>query len=472
VVGAGSAGAALAYRLTEDSNRRVLLLGAGLNHRSAQTPDSIRGKNVYLAVAEPGRIWPALTAVCVDGQAPKLYLRGRGIGGSSAVNAQVAIRGLPSDYDRWARQGCIGWGWDGVRSAFECVSERIPAERRPEAEWSSIDRSFVTACLERGHQRCDSLETEGVVGVAPAALTRKNNRRVSTNDAYLEPARGRFNLDIRGDVLVDRVLIENGRAIGVRTSDGNLMARNVVLSAGAIHSPAILLRSGLDRVRSAIGRNLVEHPALFASLNADQSVIDRDGNCPSTGFILRWTSGLPGCGEADLQILPLNYTETPGLIRIIAAVMERFSRGAITLVSDDPAVDPIVEFRLLSDPRDMARMRLVAQELFALLGSKAVRSVTRTVTLDERGTTPDDLTDAAALDAWLKATVIDYVRAAGTCRMGAPDDPSAVVDPRCRFIGVEGLSVVDASVIPVIPRANTHLTAVMIAEKAASFLMG
>jgi choline dehydrogenase-like flavoprotein len=394
------------------------------------------------------------------------------VGGSSAVNAQFAIRGLPSDYDRWAAQGCNGWGWEGVRGAFERVAERIPAERRPEAEWSTFDRRLLAACLERGHPRCDSYETEGILGIAPAGLTRRNGQRVSTNDAYLEPARGRPNLEIRGDVLVDRILLQHGRATGARTLDGDVRARRVVVSAGAIHSPAILLRSGLGRMRPSIGRNLAEHPKIWAILRLARGVVDSDGDTASIGFILRWSSGVAGCGEADLQIGALNHAEpnAPEVIRVIAAVMEPFSRGAVTLVSDDPTVDPCVEFRLLSDARDAMRMRLAARELFALLRNEGVRAITSALTLDDNGTAPNDLTDPAALDAWLRPAVSDYMHACGSCKMGSPDDPSSVVDSSCRFIGVENLFVVNASIMPVIPRANTHLTSVMIAERAACSL--
>ena len=258
------------------------------------------------------------------------------------------------------------------------------------------------------------------------------------------------------------------------TTDGDLAARQVVVSAGAIHSPAILLRSGCGERRSGVGANLAEHPMVLGMLDLHPGVIDRDGDTPSTGFILRWSSGVEGCGEGDLQIAPLNHNdpEVAGRILVLVAVMEPFSRGAVTLASDDPEVDPRIDFRLLSDSRDEARMRLATQELFTLLQHAAIGAISGPAFLDENGTTLADVAGERAFDAWFASSVRDYVHACGTCKMGSPDDPSAVVDPRCRFIGVENLAVVDASVAPIIPRANTHLTAVMIAERAAAFLIG
>jgi choline dehydrogenase-like flavoprotein len=250
------------------------------------------------------------------------------------------------------------------------------------------------------------------------------------------------------------------------------MADQVVVCAGAIHSPAILLRSGLGAARPGLGQNLMEHARAAAIVALTEAATERDAASPSTGCFLRLSSGLAGCGEGDLQILPLNHTDptAPGAIMLLAAVMEPFSRGAVTLASDDPQIDPRVEFRLLSDPRDAARLRIAVREMFALLDQPVLRAIIQAIVLDAEGTTPAALADNAALDRWLTGAVGDYVHAAGTCAMGAADDPAAVVDPRCRFIGVDGLYVADASVIPIIPRANTHLTAVMIAEKVAGFI--
>jgi 5-(hydroxymethyl)furfural/furfural oxidase len=259
------------------------------------------------------------------------------------------------------------------------------------------------------------------------------------------------------------------------------MAKRVVISAGAIHSPAILLRSGLGSMRRSIERNLAEHPSIWVMPRLARRVVDNEPNTPSIGLILRWSSGVAGCGEADLQIVGLNKPDPDdsAVILILAAVMEPFSRGTVMLVSDDPRIDPRVEFHLLSDPRDAARMRLAAQELFALLAHDALRAITCEVTLARRGSDelsaersdPRHLAEAAASHSWLRANVRDYLHACGSCKMGSPDDPTAVVDPSCRFIGIDNLFVVDASIMPVIPRANTHLTAVMIAERAASFLI-
>jgi choline dehydrogenase-like flavoprotein len=490
VVGAGSAGAVVAARLSEDVERSVLLLEAGPDHTAAATPAGIAGPNFFAAIGTPGRMWPDLLATRRAEQQPRLYVRGRGVGGSSAINAMMAIRGMPEDYDRWATElGCDGWSWADLLPGFLAAEDDadyggdgrhgaggpIPLTRLDPARRTGFDRAMRAAAATLGHPECDDYHAPGATGMSRVALTIRHGCRVSTNDAYLEPARGRPNLEIRGDTLVDRVVVDNGRAAGVVTAAGaEIDARNVVVCAGAIHSPAILLRSGIgpDGGRP-VGANLVDHacpPGFEVALRPEGRLAGTDE--PLVDSILRFTSGVPGTEPNDLQITWLRATgdtaEALATGRLVGGVVQVFSRGSVRLRSDDPRDDPIVEFNLLADERDARRARMVVQQMVAFVRQPAVAAVTTDVVALDRPV--DTLDSPDAIDGWLEATVDDYVHAAGTCRMGRPDDPAAVVDTDCRVIGVEGLRVCDASVMPDVPRANTHLTTVAIAERASTLM--
>lgn len=436
VVGAGSAGAVIAARLSERAGRTVLLLEAGPDHDVAHTPDGIRGPSFLRAMLEQGRLWDGLTATRTAEQGPRPYSRGRGVGGSSAVNAMVAIPGEPGDYDEWeAVYGCAGWSWRDVAPWFAHIP--IPLHVASERERGSITRALFAA--------------EHTAEALP--LTRyADGRRASTNDVYLEPARGRANLTIRGDALVDRVLLEGHRAVGVRLADGTeIEAGAVVVSAGAIHSPAVLLRSGIDL--PGIGLGLQDHPSLPIALRLREEHVAAPGSL-AVSACLRATH----TDTNDLQLLALDTVDAtmPWLGLLMGAVMRVHSRGALRLASPDPAVHPIVEMNMLDDERDVLAMRAAAALTERVASSPAMAAVAEVE--------PYDLSDDA-----LRRSVGDYVHAVGTCRMGAADDPAAVVDRWCRVIGHEGLTVCDASVMPAVPRANTHLPVVMVAERVAAF---
>jgi choline dehydrogenase len=506
IVGAGSAGAALASRLSEDPTVSVLLLEAGLDYRSHETPLEIRSGNHLPLFSNENYLWPKLLVHRTKEQALQLYHQGRGVGGSSAINAQIVIRGMPEDFDRWAQLGCTGWASNDVLPSFIRLEDDvnfgdapyhgrggpIPIYRAPVERWGIVDRAFHSAALALGYQWSDDHNAAQSTGLSPWAMNRRAGARVSTNDGYLEPARNRSNLTIRGEALVDRVEFEGKRAIGVRmrTTEGweHLRAGETILCAGALHSPAILLRSGIgseEELRplgipvivelSGVGRNLCDHPALLLLLALRPAARAGSADERLQNVCLRYSSGLPGTGMNDMIAFPTNLTSgfiEPGLAfgSLIVSVYQAFSHSSLRLAAPDPEIEPTVDCRLLSDERDLIRSRDGVRRLFTLARQSALVTIAESVLVGTRGLSPDDYSDNDRLDELLLAEVLPFWHGCGTCRMGASRDLQSVVDPECRVIGIEGLRVVDASIIPEVPRANTNLTTIMIAEHMAARL--
>lgn len=491
IIGAGSAGALLAASLSANPDRSVLLLEAGPDHRSAEAPDAIRSPNCVNAMLEPGRTWPALTATRTARQTEAMYLRGRGAGGSSSINGLALIRGIPEDYDRWADElGCPGWGWPEMLDAFLAIEDDLdyggdgrhgkggplPLWRVPYDALSPLDRAIRQAGAALGHPDGDDYHAEGATGFARFGLTVVDGQRVSTNDAFLEPVRDRPNLEVRGDTLVDRLLRDGRRIVGVRTVGGEeLLAREVIVSAGAIHSPAILLRSGIGGDDGLpVGENLRDHPCtqLTLSLKPEGRMRDTDG--PFITSLLRFSSSMFDAGPNDLQLVTASGTVGEASLSmgaVIGSLFHVFSTGTVRLRSEDPHVDPVVELGMLSDGRDLARMRHVFRHAVELVRHPEVDRLADGVvamspllmlvkSLDELDT--DD-----EIDEWLLSSVGDEFHATGTCRMGTPGDAAAVVDLSCRVVGYDGVRVCDASVMPDLPRANTNLTTLAIAQRLA-----
>jgi 5-(hydroxymethyl)furfural/furfural oxidase len=552
ILGGGSAGCVLAARLTEDAGQTVCLIEAGRDLTPASMPRDIRSRYPGRAYLDPCNIWQRLSARMSRPTAPRRYEQARLLGGGSAINALMANRGAPADYDEWEALGASGWSWSSCLPYFlkletDCDltgplhgnSGPMRLRRAGADRLSPFVRGAIGALERRGFPlRGDQngpWEDGVFVGVIAVS---ESGERIPTSICYLDAAaRARPNLTVKTDALVEHVRFDGRRAKGadVRLSDGQrvtLHAQRVIVCAGALHSPALLMRSGIGpagdlaslgigvvAARDGVGRNLMEHPSIAVSAFLPSAMRTRFPDEHHEQAIVRYSSGLPGTPLGDMHgaILSRSGWHSVGyrLGTMFFWVNKSYSRGRVTLASRHGGDEPIVEFSMLSDPRDLQRLKdalrfgaetLADSDLSARLGprfpssySPRVAAVARpgvwnamqrgalSVLLDMagplRGTLIERvvtqgisletlLADDAALTEFVMRSVGGTWHPSGTCRMGPADDPLAVTAPDGSVHGVEGLYVCDASLMPSIPCANTNVPTVMLAERIADVLRG
>ena len=511
IVGAGSSGAVLATRLSEDRSRSVLLLDAGPDYRTlGELPTDIN------SIHEPSvtrHDW-GFGATFVPGREARLP-RGKLVGGSSAVNTGVAIRGAPGDYDTWAElTGDERWSWEQCLPYFRAIEDDkdeggdfhgqggpIPVRRWKRDEMEPVQRGFYDACVGYGFEETNDQNDPESTGISPLAMNRDGPElmtRWSASMGFLSQARNRLNLTVRGHCLVDRVLFEGGRAVGLAVEcDGELQevrGNEIILSAGAIMSPAILLRSGIGPASDlaqlgipsmvdlpGVGKHLMDHPMTPMLLNPTPGTVDPDR--PLAQTLLRYTSET---GEFnDMQVYLLGHIlvgpearfgawvgesaenlEAGWVFGIAPGVQLPNSYGSVTLASADYTDHPTIDLKFDEDEADRVRLREGTRIAWELAQSEAMAPY-HTGALD---ITQDIIDDDDKLDEWIHSAATSMAHPTCTCPMGPEPSEGAVVDSEGRVYGVEGLRVVDGSIMPTLIRANTNFTCMMMGERIAEWM--